>query len=49
MLVIRGALAGVGLPTGQQICYLAANNRKEIRSRGPTTHVILQVVFLDRG
>jgi len=44
-----GAWAGGGLPNGQQICWLAASNRKGISSRGPTSPAALQVVFLDKG
>jgi len=40
-----GAWAGGGLPNGQQTCWLAANNRKGISSRGPTTPAALQVSF----
>ena len=38
-----------GLPIGQQICWLAANNRKGIYSRRPTSPAALQVVFSDKS
>ena len=44
-----GALAGGGLPNGQQIRWLAENNREGISSREPTIPAALQVVFLDKG
>ena len=44
-----GVLAGGGLPNSHQLCSLAANNRKRISSRGPTTPAVMQVVFLGNG
>ena len=45
LIIFRGG----GTPNDQQICWLAANDRKGISSRGPTTPAALQVVFLDKG